>query len=246
MPHARPPRRTHYEIGADTRPVDRMEGVEDHSIKPPLVVMDGANIAYAYGAALQGNHIQSKPLPDARGIHVACQYFALADLRILVVLPSSWFRNVTRAHTNDDLELKETVRQLDQAGYLVPAPPTDDDDAYALTIAQRENARSLTSPLHGPGYVLSNDLFRDAQSRDVSGELGVWLNQGNPSAAATASSLARAVDQDRPHGPGRISYTFCDMGAMDDRGCKQLDFVPNPRHPLVAWVESHHRQQPHR
>lgn len=222
-----------------------MEGVEDHSIKPPLVVLDGANVAYAYGGAMHGS-ISSTPVPDARGISVACQYFAKAGLRVLVVLPASWFRNFKRPQTTDDGELQQVVQELEQGGFLVPSPPTDDDDAYALTIAQRENARSLRNPLHGPGYVLSNDLFRDAQNRDASGQLREWLNKGNPmKPEGNTSSLSKAVQEHNPHGPGRISYTFCDMGAKDDYGDRMLDFVPNPRHPLVSWVESNIHHAPH-
>ena len=99
---------------------------------------------------------------------------------------------------------------------------TDDDDAYALTIARREEMRSLSKRNgEGPGFVLSNDLFRDAQARDSSGSLLQWLKQG----------------RNETVGPGRISYTFGDMGTMNDRGERILDFIPNPRHPLVIWME---------
>jgi hypothetical protein len=30
---------------------------------------------------------------------------------------------------------------------------------------------------------------------------------------------------------------------MNDYGETELDIVPNPRHPLVAWIEQHHSQQ---
>ena len=62
--------------------------------------------------------------------------------------------------------------------------------------------------------------------RDVTGDLRNWLTKGVSC----------------EHGPGRISFAFCDMGTMDDHGDRILDFVPNPRHPLVIWVESLHRQ----
>ena len=116
---------------------------------------------------------------------------------------------------------------MNDKGFIVQSPPTDDDDAYALTIAKREDIRAVsTRNGEGPGFVLSNDMFRDAQARDVSGLLQQWLNEGRELT-----------------GPGRISYTFCDMGTIDDHGDRILDFVPNPRHPLVIWVEGLHHHQ---
>lgn len=229
-PAGPPAVRTHIEIGADTRPTERMEGVEDHSIKSPLVVFDGANIAYAYAQAMQGPsliaHSNSKLQPDARGIVVAFEYFHSAGLRVSIVLPQSYFRNKQQLHqqqTDSTLEILKTVKD-----YIVAAPPTDDDDAYALTIAQRENRRvyhhqsSSGGSSSSHGFVLSNDLFRDAAARDETGQLQEWLTVGFADGT----------------GPGRLSYAFCDMGSLDDYGDRQLDFVPNPRHPLVVYIES--------
>jgi hypothetical protein len=75
--------------------------------------------------------------------------------------------------------------------------------------------------------VLSNDMFRDAQGRDSTGQVRAWLTAGHS----------------KDTGPGRISFAFCDMGTMNDYGETELDIVPNPRHPLVAWIEQHHSQQ---
>lgn len=233
--------RTHIQIGKDERPTESMEGVEDHSIKPPLVVLDGANVAHAYGKTLHSRLASNEVQPDARGILVACEYFARAHLRVLVVLPAHWFQRKNssfRGSTSDEAFLSKVIEELDYQGILVPSPPSDDDDAYALTIAQRENTRAVRSHRHGPGYVLSNDMFRDAQNRDATGELKTWLTKGLSSSHARSSSLATAATGSQDMGPGRISYTFCDMGRIDDRGERELDFIPNPRHPLIAWIES--------
>ena len=115
----------------------------------------------------------------------------------------------------------EVLHDLKARGLLLAAPPTDDDDAFALTAALREDARNP----QGGGFVVSCDMFRDAISRE--GEsLRQWLQVGSEN-----------------KGPGRISFAFCDMGSTDDYGDKQMDFLPNPRHPLVRWIESHHRSQ---
>jgi len=79
--------------------VERMEGVEHHGPKGPLVVMDGANIAYAYADAMSGFH-QGNTEPDARGIQVAAQYFLSMDVRVLVVIPAPWFR--AKPRTGDE------------------------------------------------------------------------------------------------------------------------------------------------
>ena len=212
---------THFEVGADYRPTERMQGVEDHSIPLPLVVLDGANVAYAYAHASQ-EHFHAttgKVEPDVRGLQVACAYFHACRVRI--VLPASYVRNAPT-------DRYDILTQLQTEGKLVPSPPKDDDDAYCLTIAQRENRRALQARQGlGPAFVLSNDMFRDAQDRDASGQLKEWLEQG-----------------DRPEtGPGRISYTFVDLGRKDDYGDPMFDIVPNPRHPLIAWVENQRKQQ---
>jgi hypothetical protein len=234
----------------DDRPIEQMEGVIDQSIKMPLVVLDGANVAYAYATAMSGlhsslgiaaivnnnnnNNNKEKLEPDARGIQIATEFFIQSGLRVLVVLPQYWFRSNNNNNNYNVANRKKTMTLTPQLeilgalktqGLIVASPPTDDDDAYALTIAQREENRSLKEPRNGdgPGFVLSNDLFRDAQQRDPSGgRLKNWLNDGRNTSV----------------GRGRISYTFGDMGTMNDRGERILDFVPNPRHPLLVWMES--------
>jgi hypothetical protein len=84
---------THHEYET----VERMQGVEQEGPKGPLVVMDGANIAYAYADALSGFNQSGHAEPDARGIQVAAQYFlSMDDIRVLVVIPAPWFRTKPR------------------------------------------------------------------------------------------------------------------------------------------------------
>lgn len=261
-------RPTHIEIGADTRATEKMQGVEDHSVKAPLIVMDGANVAYAYANAMQEllppskhninsydyphHYHTSKLEPNVRGLRVAANYFA-DHFRILVVLPQSYYRRKPPASMGNqasssrststsifipqqDDEQLSILEELHRQGQLVAAPPADDDDAYALSIARRENLRaaqrsrlqSSNTTAVGPAYVLSNDLFRDAQERDGGdGSLRQWLVHG--------------LTPDL--GPGRVSFAFCDLGRLDDHGDPELDIVPNPRHPLVTWLDAQHRQQ---
>ena len=222
-------------IPATVGPMDKMVGVEDHGHKSPLVVLDGANVAHAYGTAWAGMYSKDRGEadPEPMGIDVAVRYFGVAGVRVLVVLPQFWFRSSNSSSSNRGGWNTSTVvrtehqqhilNTLQEKGLIVASPPADDDDAYALTIARREEARSLRRPQgEGPGFILSNDMFRDAQARDTTGALSHWLNQG----------------RDPSIGPGRISYSFADMGTLNDHGERILDFVPNPRHPFVIWMEN--------
>jgi hypothetical protein len=221
--------------------IERMEGVITLDAKEPLVVMDGANVAYAYADSLAATApgVNRRGEPDYRGLLVASRYFQSVGVRVLIVLPAPWFRIKPNAGDHNQgrlallvysLSLKcdlirtvlgnalmmtekvEALKKLKDDGLLVAAPPRDDDDAYALTIARREHQR-CTEKGEGGGYVLSNDMFRDAMARDTHVEK--WLQQEW----------------------GRISFAFCDLGTKDDHGDTELDFIPNPRHPLVTEVE---------
>mmetsp|Transcript_15574 Transcript_15574/g.17280 ORF Transcript_15574/g.17280 Transcript_15574/m.17280 type:complete len:121 (+) Transcript_15574:29-391(+) len=110
---------------------------------------------------------------------------------------------------NDKVEI---LRDLKEQGLLVASPPREDDDSFPVTIANKERLRAKDAG-EGGGYVLSNDHFRNAAGRDPS--IDQWLNQEW----------------------GRISFAFCDLGTKDEDGNRELDFIPNPRHPMVADIE---------
>jgi hypothetical protein len=214
----------------DISTVARMEGVEDHSLRQPLVVLDGANVAYGYNddlllvspaAGAMSSH-NPKGRPNVRGILVAAEYWRNHHVRVLVVLPQPWL--------NNDPDMAVLLSRLPRSMF-VAAPSRDDDDAYALQIAQRENSRaraksSRNGGVEGPAYVVSNDMFRDAQERDGGRQLAAWLNT-----------------DDAVLGKGRISYTFANLGRRDDHGDVELDYLPNPRHPLVIWAEQQPQHQ---
>jgi Zc3h12a-like Ribonuclease NYN domain len=265
----------------------RMEGVEDHSVPVPLVVMDGANVAYEYGGVVRtardgidnqggasdsirnkrGGARESAATADTQGMLVACEYFARHGVRVKVVLPASWFRRKPAAHDPNrsnarmHTDEQDALAELRRRNWLVASPPADDDDAYAIALARRESSRAVQRchalpQLHkredpssfpigrmGGAFVLSNDMFRDAQDRDPT--LRSWLTVGVGSGGpinGTPSTLAQTASSGAAC-PGRISYTFVDVGTMDDRGDPQLDFLPNPRHPLVGWLEERLRSQ---
>jgi hypothetical protein len=188
---------------------------------------------------------------------VACDYFQsialVHNVRILVVLPQSYITNYRYNNINNSSSITNNeyaheqsliLQQLQQDGYIVTAPSKDDDDAYVLMIAQREHIQrtkhiSSSSSSHqqhpyGNAYVISNDLYRDAQGRDPTGQLHIWLTFGTGTNHPDTSSNSSNT------GPGRISYTFCNMGRIDDHGDPIYDIVPNPRHPLIQWIEQQH------
>ena len=136
---------------------------------------------------------------------------------------------------------------------IVTSPSHDDDDAYVLQIALRESKNNhrrrhcatTTDPhtmatFHQYAYILSNDMYRDAQERDTSHQLYDYLNFGystdnDTTSSSSSSSMPTA-------GPGRISYTFCNMGhTYDDYGDLLYDIIPNPRHPFIQYLESQSR-----
>jgi hypothetical protein len=268
---------------------ERME-VEDIIPLPPLIVLDGANVAYAYGKAKSSANFTASDhsggntsayshqgssfgatgrtfQADAEGILIACTYFMTAGCRVQVVLPAPWLQTKSqRRYGNDDEPappLSKTSPQLEilhglrEQGLLCAAPENDDDDSYSIMLARREDARAArrrgggqtnskssneekkpTSILEqGGGFVLSNDQFRDARSRDRISSAPSGLDEWLEGKKKGSSRL-----KDRIHNiPGRISYSFGDVGSMDQYGDPKYDLVPNPRHPLIEEIEQSNR-----
>ena len=151
----------------------------------------------------------------------------------------------------------EILHGLREQGLLCAAPANDDDDSYSIMLARREDARAArrrgggqTSSKssneekkpkslleQGGGFVLSNDQFRDAQSRDRIASAPSGLDEWLEGKKKGSSRL-----KDRIHNiPGRISYSFGDVGSMDQYGDPKYDLVPNPRHPLIEEIEQLNR-----
>ncbi len=226
---------------------ERMEVDETGAQRLPLIVIDGANIAYAYTQATTPSSHSKNIEPNVLGINVAVQYFVTAGCRVSVVIPSYWLNRNPKYNSNSTIQASDQIAilsSLKEQNMLMCSPPTDDDDSYCIAIARRidnqfKNRRkvsSLQSYSHnhystssdltslGGAYILSNDLYRDAQQRDVSGNLKDWLDGEDDLGVSK-----------------RISYSFADLGSIDQFGDVKLDFVPNPRHPLTAMIERIHR-----
>jgi len=137
----------------------------------------------------------------------------------------------------------DILQNLEDHNILCCSPPADDDDAYVIAMARREDGRARRKNRHytssslsdnistaGGAFVLSNDFFRDAMARDSSDELKYWLK------GSRANDLPYCP-------PGRISYSFCELGSMNEYGDPQLDFMPNPRHTLIETIEKINRMK---
>ena len=155
----------------------------------------------------------------------------------------------------------DELRSLRQQGFLVACPPGDDDDAYAIALARREedrlNNKATTTGTHYDdddammdddedgdliphsllgGYVMSNDFFHDAVRREEQARKDhqQLYSAGTSSLNGRKSSLREWLNQNR------ISYSFANVGQMF-QGQVEMEFLPNPRHPLIECIEARHR-----
>jgi len=92
------------QFGTDEMYSDDMD--IDHAPPQPLIVIDGANVAYAYADAMQGGNSYSdsalsvsKSEPNVMGIDLTVQYFLKLGVRVIVVLPAQWMRK--KPHPKD-------------------------------------------------------------------------------------------------------------------------------------------------
>ena len=241
----------------------------------PLIVIDGANIAYNYAesldpsSSLQNSNLNqsryNKRQPNPHGIRLAIEYFLSRRCRVQAVVPTSWYRLRPRNKNEGDAKMVtdevDELRSLRQQGFLVACPPGDDDDAYAIALARREedrlNNKATTTGTHYDdddammdddedggliphslvgGYVMSNDFFHDAVRREEQARKDhqQLYSAGTSSLNGRKSSLREWLNQNR------ISYSFANVGQMF-QGQVEMEFLPNPRHPLIECIEARHR-----
>ena len=245
----------------------------------PLVVIDGANIAYNYAESLNpslsSQHVKREPNP--KGITIAIQYFLQHSCRVQAVVPISWYRLKPRPgdyacsggykgnlNQRDDAKMiteeVEELRMLRQHGFLVACPPGDDDDAYAIALARREEERLYVqknsmqddcmtmddeemSCLPKGGYVVSNDFFHDAVRRDQRQQKHHahehQHQQSEVSSLNQQSSKKHTLKAWLTH--HRISYSFANVGLTAVGGDVELEFLPNPRNELIEAIDAHFR-----
>ena len=189
----------------------------------PLIVLDGANIAYAYSDFLLEKE------PNVKGIALAVNFFQSFG-NVQVVLPS-YFMNkklLSKEYSLMQTDSLDILQSLKQNHYLCLTPPADDDDAYMIAIAtsyQQKKYKSQQQPFNN-AYIVSNDLFRDAIQRNHhANDVRQWLKSGN----------------------GRISYSFFNIGGNtidnDNRSVPKIEFIPNPRHSFIETIRQQQQQQ---
>lgn len=149
----------------------------------PLVVIDGANIAYNYAESLNPSlsNQYHRIEPNPRGITIAIQYFIQHKCRVQAVVPISWYKLKPRPgdyacsagykgnlNQRDDAKMLteevEELRSLRQHGFLVACPPSDDDDAYAIALARREEERFQKQKL----MLQDDEMMMDYEQGDTS------------------------------------------------------------------------------
>jgi hypothetical protein len=157
--------------------------------KSPLVVIDGANIAYNYAESLDpssslqnSNHNQlrsNKQQPNPHGIRLAIEYFLSRQCRVQAVVPTSWYRLRPRNKNEGDAKMVtdevEELRRLREQGFLVACPPGDDDDAYVIALARREGDRqsnkstTTTTTYHEDDTMMDDDEDGDLTPKSLLG-----------------------------------------------------------------------------
>ncbi len=118
---------------ANPAPRTYLRSAPPSQVPKPIIVLDGANIAYEYGRAVRGGDVF-----DSRGLSLARCYFRKAGFDIRVVL------NVGRIEDGDGL-----IKDMEKRGELVRAPFDQCDDEYALLLSSERGCK-----------IVSNDLYR--------------------------------------------------------------------------------------
>ena len=232
----------------------------------PLVVLDGANIAYNYSDCsnpIRGSQIRQ---PDPRGIRIAIEYFLQHHCRVQAVVPVSWYqlkpRPADRHHLNNRsrgdsdarmvTEEVEELRGLRRGGFLVAIPPGDDDDAYALALARGEDDRALERRRRARRDDETMGMTEGDETPSPHLPLGGYVvsndmfhdairrdDIGHYRRNQQLPPNARPISLKVWLAKKRISYSFANVGttSRSDDGIR-LDFVPNPRSDLIEAIDA--------
>ena len=235
----------------------------------PLVVIDGANIAYNYAESLYPTQQTSRRRqPDPKGIRLAIEFFIQNKCRVQAVVPTSWYQlkprpadkyhlqNRTRGDSDAKMvtEEVEELRSLRQQGFLVACPPGDDDDAYALALARREEDRLLeeNGMQQDESMEMEDDITSQQQHQQLpKSVLGGYVVSND----FFVDAIRRDERRQHHHHPlnmrpislkswlkkNRISYSFANVGSSDIDGEIRLEFLPNPRNDLIEAIDACNR-----
>jgi hypothetical protein len=123
---------------------EMLETTPQASASGLLVVLDAANIGWAYG---RDNRF------DVTGIEAAVRFFSTFKVTVTAFIPAAFVRKrpsegsggVNAKMVTDEWE---RLNALVQSGVLVIVPAGDDDDVYAISYARTNNA-----------FIVSNDFY---------------------------------------------------------------------------------------
>lgn len=240
----------------EERMIQRME-IEDILPKPPLIVLDGANIAYAYVQTFQSTPSLSSTSsknkrhgatssssttlePNALGIKLAVEYFLHAGCRVQVVVPAYWIRTKQQQHPSskafNDTQHMQILHHLQQENILCCSPPTDDDDAYCIAIARREDGRSRLrrKGRHGTTTTTSSSstVFHMETQNDGS-------TSTNTNALFHSSLAKREQGLNDPYSsvPSSSDITIMDGAFIVSNDLYRDAIYRDPTHDLKRWLE---------
>jgi hypothetical protein len=234
----------------EERMIQRME-IEDILPKPPLIVLDGANIAYAYVQTFQStpslssttssknkrhgatNSSSTTLEPNALGIKLAVEYFLQAGCRVQVVVPAYWIRTKQQHHHHPiETQHMQILHHLQQENILCCSPPTDDDDAYCIAIARREDGRSRLRRKGRHGTIINSAIFHMDTQEDGS----TSTNENAP----FHSSLAKreqGLNDPSAFVPSSSDITIMDGAFIVSNDLYRDAIYRDPTHDLKRWLE---------
>lgn len=152
------------ELDWDDQDTSQLEHIQTQQNEFPTVVLDCANIGWAFG--------MDSFCPA--GLSIAYQFFQNFHVNVLGFLPASYYTrrpsNASRDNPMKQTAGWEIIDDLVRSDQMVIVPSGDSDDLYILQYARMNGA-----------YVVSNDFFTDhvrsLSREDATAQATAWLKQ---------------------------------------------------------------------
>ena len=192
---------THIEKVTILNSFEEMVTDQPSQNKRTLVVLDCANIGWAYG--------ESQFLAD--GIRIALDFFKLYEVDVISFIPSSYVKKKPRDGSSGnsmmDTDDRQQLETLIRVGDVTVVPAGDHDDVYILSYARSNN-----------GFIVSNDFFIDhiatIDELSIKRSMKLWLNVNRCGFTFLKNSIFMI-------NPGNVLSTVLGYMAFQER---RLDF----------------------
>lgn len=138
--------------------------------KPPLIVIDGPNVAKCHGKDKRYSSL---------GIKICANYYLEKGHDVICFIPQHYVKRKMEAPIQtDSLQFKNFLPAMDNIPLLMDlvdknlvyfTPPQDYDDSYSIEYARKHD-----------GYVITNDRFRDhieKQPKDLRSSVQRWIRE---------------------------------------------------------------------